>query len=391
MPHNAPRAHPGLSPSRSAFAARHDNPGAAGLDPRAAAALASEDALRFESTLQPDPETANKISMAADEARTRASAAKQHSSLVIAWGMYSRSCAEVEMFARACVGCGKASIAVGIALVDHVTDGSACKGLAHTIPSWRVLSPKSEPPVPAEMRYWPRTHTLFQQLVQRVPQASWYVKLDSDTFFNALELWHILAAKQAQLAAARVGYLGKEMRLFSYMDRRLVYMQGGAYVLSRYAAHMAAACSLGSWRHCPNRVFKDLNNRHVNELMRRTCYVPSTIAEDLYVGVCMREANVTGASQPCMLTLGAGTVHNQSASTGGAEAGGFTNASWGKGSASPAHWPQRVASVADVRSRFTRLLKTRCACPISVHPLKSNEQLLWVRNRSKTRSCASHW
>jgi hypothetical protein len=344
-----------------------------GAAAQAAAALVSEAALRAElSALGDGGDDALLVRRAADAARARAARA-QRAAVPLAFGMYARHCAEVNAFMLACVGCVAPSV-VGVAMVDAVPASGRCAGVAHTVESAAVLPRRVEPLDPADMRYWPRTHALFQLLVARAPRAAWFVKLDADTFFNADELRAVLGVRAAQLAAAHVDYIGKELRLFSYKGARLVYMQGGGYVLSARAARAAAACTLGSWRRCPNRVFEDLHNKQVNAQIRRSCFVPQTIAEDLYMGTCMQEANFTPSAQPCMLTLGAATVHAGENQTQHAN------------SSAARHAVMRHSDH-DVRSRMGRLLKTRCACPITVHPLKSAGQLLWVRNRSLERGC----
>ena len=72
-----------------------------------------------------------------------------------------------------------------------------------------------------------------------VPRAAWYVKLDTDTFFNIQRLRISLVPPSA---IEPPHYVGKPMRVFSYKRAPLTYMQGGAYVLSHTAAQAVATC-----------------------------------------------------------------------------------------------------------------------------------------------------
>ena len=383
---------------------------------RFAAARASEAVLRSEAALldaDNEPQMAREVHAAANAAQRRAEHLKMvHSTgprhqaasqevghaIVVAWGVYARHCAEVKTFVQWCVGCAPSNSTHSVALIDH-GNVEHCDAVTHTISSSRVLPPEGVRLFPADLRYWPRTHALFQLLTAHVPDASWYLKLDTDTFFNLLALRAFLFSAQADISprsniadgsrrgngdsnrgvrAPLAEYVGKEMHLFAYKGHRLVYMQGGGYMLSRRAALVVAACSLGSWRRCPNRVFEDLHDRGVNALMRNSCYVPQTIAEDLYVGTCMRDANISAIGQPCFLTLRAATVHpqrrteNESASFGGV---------W------PVAQAANQASIeAEVKYRMIKL-KSRCPCPFTAHPLKGAAMLEWARNKSRTRGC----
>lgn len=388
---------------------------------RRAAALASEAALRSELAVIGDTEAATRVRRAAEAAHGRAEAALGAAALAIAWGVYGRNCAEVERFVHACVGCA-APNTYGVALLD--SGGlCACVTAAASIASMLPLTHRASASLPlpedaADRRYWPRTHALFQLLTTRVPSSRWYVKLDTDTFFNVRELRAALFGSGGgqPLAPAMVGrrrmnssaalgsggggslpgsatsdYLGKEMRLFAYKGQRLTYMQGGAYVLSRRAALAAAACELGAWRRCPNRVFEDLSNPRTNLIMRNSCWVPQTIAEDLYVGVCMHEARLAATAQPCMLSLRAATTH--AATPGGVNATASNAAGVAiRPSVRAAAATERLEAraeakaEADTRSRFVRS-RGRCLCPITAHPLKSASMLEWVRNRSRARGC----
>ena len=139
------------------------------------------------------------------------------------------------------------------------------------------------------------------------------------------------------------------------------YMQGGAMALSRRAAVAAAGCVLGPWRECPNKVFKDVNNPVVNAEIQKNCNAPQTNAEDLYIGVCMKEANMTPMGHPCMRTIGAATMHSQK-STQVVSAG-------------------YNAVTSSESKRILRLLENtgHCRCPITVHPLKSSHMLMLMR------------
>lgn len=334
---------------------------------------------------------------------------------VVAWGLYARSCIDVNIFTSACVGCRDAHT-FGVALIDDLQpDG--CDAVSHAIEAAAVLPAAVDP---VDMRYWPRTRALFGAMTMRVPKAVMYVKLDADTFFSVRELrssllrrWLPPLLHHSAVSTTSIGrfnssrsfrssiaanssssgsagrsppeYFGKELHIFSYLGRRLTYMQGGAYMLSRRAALAAAACMLGPWRRCPTQAFEDLNNRKVNAQMRNTCYVPQVIAEDLLLGTCMRDANVSGSALACVLTLRAGTVHPSSnhlpARPNNTRPAGLTS------DTARASATDVARDASEVRGRLAKL-RSRCACPIAAHPLKTPHLLEVMANTSRERGCA---
>lgn len=102
----------------------------------------------------------------------------------IAWGVYARNCAEVDAFASACVDCA-ADHTFGVALVDilrpriNVSADAAdynswrCVGASHTFQSRQVLPslPRNGKVPPSDLRFWPRTRTLFRYMLTAVPHA----------------------------------------------------------------------------------------------------------------------------------------------------------------------------------------------------------------------------
>ena len=88
---------------------------------------------------------------------------------------------------------------------------------------------------------------------------------------------------------------------------RFVYMQGGAYVLSRRAALSMAPCPRGGWARCPGRYLYDIKNRTSALSTVSECFHEQlSFNEDVYVGACMAEAarafhrdNFVIASHPC--------------------------------------------------------------------------------------------
>ena len=107
----------------------------------------------------------------------------------VAWGVYARSCAEVDAFSTACIGCD-AEHTFGLALLDtpnasasSTYDQWRCKGATHTFITQQVMPyrrPGSKVPA-SDLRLWPRTQALLRQLTVTIPNAKWYVKLDTDS------------------------------------------------------------------------------------------------------------------------------------------------------------------------------------------------------------------
>ncbi len=97
-------------------------------------------------------------------------------------------------------------------------------------------------------------------------------------------------ASRGDSRPAAYDLIGKPMRLFSFRGDRFVYMQGGAYVLSRRAASAVARCSREGWEACPNRL---ISNAPFAAKMRRECLTRGSttdMAEDMYAGLCIHLA-----------------------------------------------------------------------------------------------------
>jgi hypothetical protein len=349
---------------------------------------------------------------------------------IIAWGVYGRGCSEIEAFSKACIGCTERNT-YGLALLDAPkVDSSAtasysswrCAGTTHTFLVEQVLvyrKPNSSTPA-SDLRYWPRTQALLKQLTTTIPHATFYVKLDTDTFLNVQRLRTALLSGLSFGDASAPDYIGKPLRIFSFKGLNITHMQGGGYVLSRRAAVAAATCELGSWRECPSSVFRDMNNKNADRMIRQRCDWPATNAEDLMTGVCMHMARMKPHSHPCMLTLRAATAHRRQRppaaspsqvlsaaaaplpSYGGGgqasdissfldvalnismEARALVNAS---GSATlkvidPRSNPDNIALLQKLRTH------PRCPCSITAHPLKGDGVLMMAREAAFEKGCA---
>ncbi len=162
------------------------------------------------------------------------------------------------------------------------------------------------------------------------------------------------------------------MRTHKPSDR---YMQGGAYVLSRRAALVVAGCTLGPWRDCPPTVFSDSSNPAANAAIQAKCNAPQTNAEDLYVGVCVKDANLTLLANACMRTMQGATQHK-------------------KESYSDSPTTQVVSrgfksvSAKDEHRMLHRLSEMhKCRCPLSLHPVKGPTLLQATREFFRSRGC----
>ena len=377
----------------------------------------------------------------------------------IAWGVYAADCSAVDAFAGGCVGCADARTH-GVALIDrrtvrrdwstspasggrvrrHGTGRSArryatwrCRGADHTFLASRVLQPRTPgTPVPAsELRFWPKTQALFQLMLLAVPDADWFLKLDTDAFFNARQMRHQLLNNIPWDQAHPPDYLGKPMRIFNYKGTNLTYMQGGAYILSARAARAVATCVLGAWRVCPGRVFSDHNNNQADSWIHEHCDAPETNAEDLYVGVwcappmrrqlaphhrplytphrfatlhlsprlapsavgrpanalcpcdrvplhSMHEAGMQPQPHPCMVTLKAGAAKTFSSWTSRYLA--LTSS----GNESIDAGKRAIEVMARLSER-----QDICTCPITAHPLKGVGLLDVARDVSYSNGCAA--
>ena len=147
-----------------------------------------------------------------------------------------------------------------------------------------------------------------------------------------------------------MGYVGKVVNLVKYLGRPLRYMQGGLWAVNAHAARALSTCTrpFGIHDHCPNRVLTN-TNEYIDRLMSRRCFVMHTspYADDLYTGVCLHNANVTSGDEPC---IQAHKRQGQSRS------------------------PRRGQG-------------HRCRCPVSLHPLKTEDEL--EHERAASSNCTA--
>ena len=159
-------------------------------------------------------------------------------------------------------------------------------------------------------------------------------------------------------------YFGKTLSFadLRYHGEPLVFMQGGAYGLSRRAATALHRCRfMHRLGECPTRHF---NHSAASVAIRTSCTSRQVDehAEDLWAGVCMREANISATAQPCMLTLGGTPMYAQP-----------------NGQRHELLDPVTAARNAFYYLRAFRARRSRCPCPISVHPLKGNASMMALR------------
>lgn len=216
----------------------------------------------------------------------------------IALGMYARHCADYAAWRHACIGCANLNTAL---MLDEPRNASC--GSSAILRVRRTASLLSAEALQLRAQgtrvNWQKTAALFMLLLE-VP-AQWYVKVDTDALLNAPSLAHVLRSARD----AGHDYVGKPMRLFSFRGRRLTYMQGGTYALSRRAALAGCACARRQpdWLACPNRLLVDVNNRKTAALMRTSCRSPSTTnREDLYLGMCMSDAGMVPHGHACFVS-----------------------------------------------------------------------------------------
>ena len=304
----------------------------------------------------------------------------------VVWGVYARTCSEVDPFTAACIGCS-APHTYGVALLDGPSSANArnyaswrCQGVDRTFFRDHVLPhhPFGSKIPPSEARYWPRTRALFLQMTLNVPNADYYLKLDCDTFLNMDILRTRLLVHLEPGLHKPPDYVGKSMGgTFSFKGRNLMYMQGGAYALSRRAALAVANCTLGSWKWCPPTVFRNRRDPVADAKMHQSCNYPAANAEDVYVGTCLQEAFFSIEDQlhyddhPCMLTLKAGRSH--SLTRIGTQTAGLHETT--------RHGLKLLIRLLEKHNRS-------CGpCIISAHPLKSVGILLSAREHSLRAGC----
>jgi len=277
----------------------------------------------------------------------------------IAIGMYAPSCIDVQAAVDACIGCLSDPRIRVVAMLDAFVDGDRCiirpkSQMNCTSTGSTGSSPdacrqdhveRMEAVLPAGVLMlkktgarinFQKTRALFSLMVQRAPQATWYVKTDTDALLNLVQLRRLLAVEPTRSS----DYVGKPVRIFSLRptqthfnsSARFVYMQGGLYVLSRRAARSLADCPRGpctprpqlataradataycprsaDWTRCPNAFFVDVNNKTVARQQAKFSYSETDCAshsvfnnDDLYTGACMREANMVAAPSSCFFS-----------------------------------------------------------------------------------------
>ena len=329
----------------------------------------------------------------------------------IAWGAYARSCHDIDTLSDACIGC-RDRRTLSIAVLDdathsplgqeHVHKHTSCGGVTRTFLLSRLLGRRwsrasgnwtSEVAAAAPLRSvsnWDRMHAMMRQLVVSAPAADWLLKVDCDAFLNLRQLRATLLDKVQFSSTRPPDYYGRPIKVFTYKGERLTFFQGGAYVLSRRAALAVAACRQAQWRRCPNRLLQDTSNAAVNAQLKASCVIrqTSTYAEDLWVGVCLHEASreVAGglessAHNQCMLTMFGGA--QEPLATGAGVVAAETNTTR---RLMPLHLDAEQEKAVWRKAKLN--VARKCACPISVHPLKSVALLQRMRNYSESRGCA---
>ena len=163
-------------------------------------------------------------------------------------------------------------------------------------------------------------------------------------------------------------YIGHAMNIFSYKGRKLTYMQGGGYILSRRAASAVASCQLGEWKHCPALVFRDMHDPISNARLRANCTDKSTNAEDLYVGACLRDK-----AESSQWTTSLKVFPHR----------GFMTATHGT-----LHYGE-FSATESFNATMTRV-SLRRTCSITLHPIKGPEALQLAREVSRIKGCWKH-
>ena len=275
--------------------------------------------------------------------------------LGVAWGVYSKSCAAVDAFVAACIGCAPGLNTYSVALIDGQLPPAG--GCASTTLSVRAadelgadVQARANTSGDPFVNNWQKVQVIFRLMLSSFQGATWLVKCDTDVLFNVPQLRARLSSKEWP------HYVGKPLRLVKYHGQELIFMQGGAYALSRSAAAALLHCRFTRLDECPIQHFR---HRAASAGQPLPCFDRglSAYAEDLWTGVCMHEANLTASADPCFVTLGGTPSY--------ARSGTPTLAS--------------LRRAADVSAHAFRARRGRCPCPVSVHPLKSNMSLWAVR------------
>lgn len=200
-----------------------------------------------------------------------------------------------------------------------------------------------------------KMRALFSLMLVCSPGARWYVKVDTDTILNLPQL-----AIQLEGLSRPADYIGKQISLFSYRanQSKVWYMQGGVYALSNRAATAMLSCPLGSWMNCPDKVLRDSNHKKDKQAVATgSCYSEGTLnRDDLYAGMCMREAGMVSHNLCCALSLPREALQTRLSKLGMGEA-------------------SRSASLMKQRRAIVQSHARQCSCPVSLHPLKSDDKL----------------
>lgn len=176
--------------------------------------------------------------------------------MALALGMYARHCREFAAWHRAFIPTGNVSVTL---MLDEAATADCAAADATRLTASRLDQATLKLRSSGVRVNWQKTRALFTLLVELQPTATWYVKVDTDTLLNGPSLARVLG--RAGAAAEPPQYIGKPMRLFTFRgSRKFVYMQGGAYALSRAAAVAMGGCPRGEWAACPNRFLVDVNN-----------------------------------------------------------------------------------------------------------------------------------
>jgi hypothetical protein len=275
----------------------------------------------------------------------------------VAWGTYARACSpDVTGLVEACIGCEQRC---SVMMVDRLpVAGELCATTADVVLSASALHPGLAR-LHEKFVQFQKTKVLFGLLASSCSRASFYLKADTDAYVDL----PLLSASLLVAPAASADYIGKLMQQFSFKGARLTYMQGGAYVLSRRAATAVGSCALGEWFRCPNSVLNDTLCQGpkpaaacVHRGVTHRCFTwHQTFTEDLFTGICLREAALAGGvahyHHPCMIAK-----NNRHATS--------HNARWA-------------------------CLRTGAKCFVSEHPFKTRAALHIVKKRN-AKACAKN-
>ena len=101
-------------------------------------------------------------------------------------------------------------------------------------------------------------------------------------------------------------YIGAPVARYTFKKLKLDFMQGGAFAVSRHAAEAVATCSPssshGGWQQCPNRYLEDMDDALNSALhVGQTCFDERGQHDDLFAGICVREAGLRSGVEPCFI------------------------------------------------------------------------------------------